>query len=130
MLFWVRTPQSLYTNSHSLGNILPKHVIYYLLGLEKMNKKIIYTNSVTIAILALIATLAGLSWKGLYQHDTISGAAQMMGQDLVTLLICIPLLIGTLYLIKKRFTPRTIDLDGDHILLPVFLRVNGFSYIL
>ena len=66
-----------------------------------MNKKIIYTNSIAIAILAGIATLAGLFWKGLYQHDTISGTAQMMGQDLVTLVICIPLLIGTLYLIKK-----------------------------
>lgn len=66
-----------------------------------MDKKIIYTNSIAIAILAGIATLAGLFWKGLYQHDTISGIAQMMGQDLITLVICIPLLIGTLYLIRK-----------------------------
>jgi hypothetical protein len=67
-----------------------------------MDKKIIYTNSIAIAILASIATLAGLFWKGLYQHDTISGAAQMMGQDLVTLVICIPILLGTLYLIRKN----------------------------
>ena len=67
-----------------------------------MDKKIIYTNSITIALLALIATLAGLFWKGLYQHDTVSGAAQMMGQDLVTLVICIPLLMSTLYLIRKN----------------------------
>ncbi|MCC7551345.1 MAG: hypothetical protein KO316_07670 [Methanobacterium sp.] len=66
-----------------------------------MDKKIIYTNSIIIAFLALIATLAGLFWKELYQHDTISGAAQMMGQDLVTLGICIPILLGTLYLIRK-----------------------------
>ncbi|BDZ67667.1 hypothetical protein [Methanobacterium ferruginis] len=66
-----------------------------------MDKKIIYTNSIAIAFLALIATLAGLFWKELYQHDTISGAAQMMGQDLVTLGICIPILLGTLYLIRK-----------------------------
>ncbi|MGF7118532.1 hypothetical protein [Methanobacterium oryzae] len=66
-----------------------------------MNKKIIYTNSITIAFLALIATLSGLFWKGLYKGDTISGTAQMMGQDLVTLVICIPILIGTLYLIYK-----------------------------
>jgi len=66
-----------------------------------MDKKIIYTNSIAIAFLALIATLAGLFWKGLYQNDTISGAAQIMGQDLVTLVICIPILLGTLYLIRK-----------------------------
>jgi hypothetical protein len=66
-----------------------------------MDKKIIYTNSIIIAFLALIATLAGLFWKELYQHDTVSGAAQMMGQDLVTLGICIPILLGTLYLIRK-----------------------------
>lgn len=66
-----------------------------------MDKKIIYINSIAIAFMALIATLAGLFSKGLYQHDTISGAAQMMGQDLITLVICIPLLMGTLYLIRK-----------------------------
>jgi len=66
-----------------------------------MNKKIIYINSITIAILALIATLSGLFWKGLYKNDTVSIIAQMMGQDLVTLLIGIPLLLLTLYLISK-----------------------------
>jgi VanZ family protein len=95
-------PQTLYISSHTLGNILPKYVNILPIGVEKMDKKIIYTNSIAIAILASIATLAGLFWKGLYQHDTISGAAQMMGQDLVTLVICIPILLGTLYLIRKN----------------------------
>jgi hypothetical protein len=67
-----------------------------------MDKKIIYINSITIAILALIATLSGLFWKGLYKHDTISVAAQAMGQDLVTLLICIPVLLGSLCLIQRN----------------------------
>lgn len=84
-----------------LGNILPVYVIYYLLEFDIMDKKIIYINSIAIAILALIATLSGLFWKGLYKGDTISGAAQMMGQDLITLVICIPILIGTLYLVSK-----------------------------
>lgn len=84
-----------------LGNILPKHVIYYLLGMVKMDKKIIYTNSITIAVLALIATFSGLFWKGLYKGDTISGVAQMMGQDLVTLIIGIPILLISLYLVSK-----------------------------
>ena len=67
-----------------------------------MDKKIIYVNSIAIAILALIATLSGLFWKGLYKHDTISVAAQAIGQDLVTLLICIPVLLGSLYLIRRN----------------------------
>ena len=67
-----------------------------------MDKKIIYINSIFIAVLALIATLSGLFWKGLYRHDTISGAAQMMGQDLITLVIGIPILLCSLYLIRRN----------------------------
>jgi len=67
-----------------------------------MDKKIVYTNSIFIAILAVTATLSGLFWKGLYKHDTISMAAQAMGQDLITLLIGVPILLGSLYLIRKN----------------------------
>ncbi len=67
-----------------------------------MDKKIVYINSIFIAVLAGIATLSGLFWKGLYKHDTVSMAAQAMGQDLVTLLIGIPILLGSLYLIRKN----------------------------
>ena len=67
-----------------------------------MDKKIVYINSIFIAILAGIATLSGLFWKGLYKHDTISMAAQAMGQDLITLLIGVPILLGSLYLIRKN----------------------------
>ncbi len=66
-----------------------------------MDKKIIYINSIIIAILASIATLSGLFWKGLYKHDTVSLAAQAMGQDLVTLLIGIPILLLSMYLVSK-----------------------------
>ncbi len=66
-----------------------------------MNKKIIYINSITIAILAIIATLSGLFWKSLYKNDTISITAQMMGQDLITLMIGVPILLLSLYLIYK-----------------------------
>lgn len=93
--------KSLYTMSVLLGNILPKYVIYYMLGVNKMNKKIIYINSITIAVLALIATLSGLFWKELYKHDTVSITAQMMGQDLITLIIGIPILLLSLYLVSK-----------------------------
>ncbi|WP_414469108.1 hypothetical protein [Methanobacterium sp. ACI-7] len=67
-----------------------------------MNKKIIYTNSIVIVFLALIAALSGLFWKGLYKGDTISGAAQMMGQDLITLVIGIPVLLISLYLVSRN----------------------------
>jgi hypothetical protein len=67
-----------------------------------MNKKIIYINSITIAILAIIATLSGLLAKGTYINDTVSTVAQMMGQDLVTLVIGVPILMGSLYLISQN----------------------------
>jgi len=67
-----------------------------------MDKKIIYINSIIIAILASISTLSGLFWRGLYKHDTVSMAAQGMGQDLITLIICIPLLLLSLYLISRN----------------------------
>lgn len=66
-----------------------------------MNKKIIYLNSITIALLAVIATLSGLFWKSLYKTDTVSITAQMMGQDLITLLICVPILLLSLYFISR-----------------------------
>ncbi|MEL7670609.1 hypothetical protein [Methanobacterium sp.] len=67
-----------------------------------MDKKVVYINSIFIAVLAGIATLSGLFWKGLYKHETISMAAQAMGQDLITLIIGIPILMGSLYLIQKN----------------------------
>lgn len=67
-----------------------------------MDKKIVYINSIIIAILASTATLSGLFWKDLYKHDTVSVAAQAMGQDLVTLLIGIPIMLGSLYLIRQN----------------------------
>ena len=67
-----------------------------------MDKRIVYINSIFIAFLAIIATLSGLFWKELYKHDTISVATQAMGQDMVTLIIGIPVLIGSLYLIRNN----------------------------
>ncbi|GAB6055892.1 hypothetical protein JCM15415_12080 [Methanobacterium movens] len=67
-----------------------------------MNKKIIYMNSLAIAFLSLFATLSGLFWKGLYAQDTLSYTSQMMGQDLITLLVAIPLFIISLYLLSKN----------------------------
>jgi hypothetical protein len=66
-----------------------------------MDKKIIYLNSIAIAVLAFVANLSGIFWKGLYQKDTVSITAQMMGQDLVTLVIVVPLLLISLYLISR-----------------------------
>ncbi len=67
-----------------------------------MNKKIIYINSIFIALLAIIVTLSGLMGKGTYINDTVSVVAQMMGQDLITLIIGVPILLGSLYLISQN----------------------------
>jgi hypothetical protein len=64
-----------------------------------MNKKIVYTNSIIIALLAVTATLSGLLMKNLYKHDTTSIISQMMGQDLVTLIVAVPLLLISVYMI-------------------------------
>jgi len=64
-----------------------------------MDKKIVYTNSLVIALLAATATLSGLFMKNLYKHDTNSIISQMMGQDIVTLLVAVPLLLISVYLI-------------------------------
>lgn len=66
-----------------------------------VNNKIIYTNSIIIAILAIIATTSGLFLKGLYKNDTSSITAQMMGQDLITLTIGVPILILSMYLVNR-----------------------------
>jgi hypothetical protein len=67
-----------------------------------MNKQIIYLNSILIAILSAITTLSGLFWKGFYQKETVSMAAQAMGQDLITLIVAIPLLLLSVYLIRSN----------------------------
>lgn len=75
--------------------------------------------SLLVAILALITTTAGiftafgahhrsfvslwgaaiaLQGGGLYAHESVSGAAQAIGQDIVTLLVGIPLLVVATYL--------------------------------
>lgn len=66
-----------------------------------MEKRIIYINTILIGLLAIIATISGLFWKGLYNNDTIAIIAQMKGQDLITLIICVPLLLISCYLITK-----------------------------
>jgi hypothetical protein len=65
-----------------------------------MDKKIIVI-SVLIAVLAIIAAGSGLFWNGLYTNDTKSGAAQEQGNDLVTLVLCVPLLLVSMYYAAK-----------------------------
>jgi hypothetical protein len=78
--------------------------------------------SLLIGLLALVATTAGiftafgahhrtftslrgetitLQGGGLYAHESVSGAAQAIGQDVVTLLIAIPLLLAATYLAAR-----------------------------
>jgi hypothetical protein len=65
-----------------------------------MDRRIIIA-SVLIAILAIVASGTGLFWNGLYKNDTRSGAAQEKGNDLVTLVLCVPLLLGSAYFASK-----------------------------
>lgn len=62
-----------------------------------MDNKIIMIISALIAVLAVIAAGSGLFGNGLYKNDTVSGAAQEQGNDLVTLVLCVPLLLVSAY---------------------------------
>ena len=78
------------------------------------NQSVLYGLTTLIVILALVATGAGLFWQrsgepypftshrgeevmllghGLYRYDTVSSAAQAQAQDLITLVLALPLLI-------------------------------------
>lgn len=78
--------------------------------------------SILVCLLALVATTTGivtavgvqhrafvslrgemveLQGGGLYAHESVSGAAQAIGQDIVTLLIAIPLLLAATYLASR-----------------------------
>jgi hypothetical protein len=78
--------------------------------------------SLSVSVLALVATTGGiftgfghthrtflslrgepitLQGGGLYANDSVSGAAQAIGQDVVTLLIAIPLLLVAMYLAAR-----------------------------
>ena len=96
-----------------------------------------------IGILALIAAGLGVFWqgegqpsefltlrgktvmiqgRGLYQYDTVNLAAQAIGQDMVTLLVGIPLLIISVTLSKKG------SLQGK-VLLPGTLTYFLYTYV-
>lgn len=66
-----------------------------------MDSKIIVTASALIAFLTVIAAGAGLFWNGLYANDTQSGAVMAMGNDLVTLVLGVPLLLFSAYYAAK-----------------------------
>ena len=66
-----------------------------------MDGRIIIIASALIAVLAVIASGSGLFMGGLYKNDTKSGAAQEVGNDLVTLVLCVPLLVVSAYFATK-----------------------------
>jgi hypothetical protein len=66
-----------------------------------VNGKIIIAASALIAVLATVAAGAGLFWSGLYANDTQSMAVMAMGNDLVTLVLCVPLLLVSAYYAAK-----------------------------
>ena len=99
----------------------------------KNKKKIVMVLSVFIIILSAIAAMIGifsnqikeyadvttsfgetiqLYNKGLYARDSISTASQAIAQDVVTLGVAIPLLIISLYLVKKKSKKGLFLLTG------------------
>jgi len=66
-----------------------------------MDRKIILIASALIAVLAIVAAGSGLFWNGLYKNDTRSGAVQEIGNDLVTLVLSVPLLLASAYYAAK-----------------------------
>jgi hypothetical protein len=69
--------------------------------ISNMDKKFILIISALIALLAIVAAGSGLFWDGLYKNDTRSGAVQETANDLVTLVVSVPLLVATTYFAAK-----------------------------
>jgi hypothetical protein len=65
-----------------------------------MDKKIIIIISAFIAVLAVIASGLGL-WTELYKGYNTSAVAQLQGNDLVTIVFCVPLLLISAYFAVK-----------------------------
>jgi len=86
-----------------------------------------------IAVLALFAAGAGILWQGtgepysfttlrretvqirghgLYRHDTVNSAAQETGQDIVTLIVGIPLLVAGIVLTRRNSLRGRLLLTG------------------
>lgn len=97
------------------------------------NNRIVTTLVTLIGLLALIAAATGILWQGsgshydfttlskqtasiqghgLYRMDTVSGAAQEISQDAVTLLVGLPLLIVSLVLFRKQQLRGKLMLAG------------------
>ena len=57
---------------------------------------------VSFTLQFLFTTLAGLLWQNFYIKDAVSAIPQIMGQDLVTFIICVPILLLSLYFISKE----------------------------
>lgn len=66
-----------------------------------MDRRITVIASALIALLAIVASGAGLFMNGLYKNDTKSGAVQEQGNDLVTLVLSVPLFVVSAYYAAK-----------------------------
>ncbi|CEG25546.1 hypothetical protein [Bacillus sp. B-jedd] len=61
---------------------------------------------------SLDGKMVELYGKGLYQNDSVSGAEQEIAQDIVTLLIGIPVLLASLYMYQKGLLKGKLLLAG------------------
>lgn len=66
--------------------------------------------------------------KGLYQHEPLSGAVQVLAQDVVTIIIGIPLLLLSIYLYRRQSVKGHLLLTGT---LAYFLYTySSYSFLL
>lgn len=68
--------------------------------------------SVATAILAAVASAAGLAVPGFYHRDPAPLQAQGMGQDAVTLLLVVPLLLGSAWLAARGSARAHVAMAG------------------
>ena len=71
-----------------------------------------------------------INGNGLYYFDTVSSAAQMQGNDLVTLVVGLPLLLISTWLAIAWLITRAVSADRHIGLHPVYLYVDVYIDLL
>jgi len=101
-----------YMSKKLISNILVLLIIVFSLIVSTygfFSNKMVYENKTIQTINGEIITLYG---KGLYFNDSVSMSAQARAQDVVTLVLGIPLLIVSLFLSNKNSLKGKLLLTG------------------
>jgi len=79
---------------------------------EDWKTQIVHKLSVVLLFLTVITSLLDLFYPPIFYHETLSSQAQVMGQDLINLLLGVPALALSLYYSKKGSIKSRIILIG------------------